>query len=324
MKPPLPPSDARRSPQVPAPRNHRISRSGRRGRSPGASGAECQMNDRARARGSETKPPPATCGASAEPGPRTHLGGRGGRAAGGDRAQAGARPAVAASRQCAPRRRRPASRAGERASLQLGAAAAAAATATEPTRLPGPASVSAAVLGSPWRGHPRTAATLGAPEVTLRRRPPAVTPREPPIVSSQRRRRRRATGTRGAMSPRARGPGRPFLSLSRRRPRAAHQPPAAPRRRPPLPESPRVPGRLAHLQPRRRRVRWTPGRHRARSALGAQGGGGEAPARRGTREPARAELGRSGQSRAAGTSLRTALRSRAGRVLLRSKGRERS
>lgn len=34
------------------------------------------MNDRARARGSETKPPPATCGASAGPGPRTHLGWR--------------------------------------------------------------------------------------------------------------------------------------------------------------------------------------------------------------------------------------------------------
>ncbi|MEJ1271894.1 hypothetical protein NN561_002741 [Cricetulus griseus] len=34
------------------------------------------MNDRARARGSETKPPPVTCGAGAGHGPRTHLGGR--------------------------------------------------------------------------------------------------------------------------------------------------------------------------------------------------------------------------------------------------------
>lgn len=204
----------------------------------------------------------------------------------------------AASLQCAPRRRRPANRASKRASLQFGAAAAAA--ATEPTRLPEPASVSAAVLGSPWRRHPRVAATLGAPEVTLRRRPPAVTPREPPIMSSQRRRRRRrrAAGTRGAMSPRARGPGRPFLSLSRRRQRAAHQPPAAHRLSPASPRhaSPRVPGRLAHLQSRRRRVRWTPGRHRLAPRWGRRAGGrlhvGDPGARRSRAWEKRPEPGR--------------------------------
>lgn len=207
---------------------------------------------------------------------------------------------------------------GERASLQLEAAAAAA--ATEPTRLPGPASVSAAVLGSPWRRHPRAAATLGAPEVTLRRRPPAVTPREPPIVSSQRRRRRRAAGTRGAMSPRARGPGRPFLSLSRRRPRAAHQPPAAPRL---SPASPR-PGSPAGLLTSSRAAAVSAGRPGGIGSLRTGGAGRGAACTSGTLEPERAEPGRSGQSRAAGTSLRTALQSRAGRVLLRSEGREHS
>lgn len=229
-------------------------------------------------------------------GPGRALTWAGGRAAGGDRAEAGARPAVAASRQPPVRAaEKAAGQPGERASLQFGAAAAAA--ATEPTRLPGPASVSAAVLGSPWRRHPRVAATLGAPEVTLRRRPPAVTPREPPIVSSQRR-RRRAAGTRGAMSPRARGPGRPFLSLSRRRPRAAHQPPAAPRLSPASPrlESPRVPGRLAHLQSRRRRVRWTPARHRLAPRWGRRAGGrlhvGDPEARRSRAWEKRPEPGR--------------------------------
>lgn len=244
------------------------------------------MHDRTRAQGSETKPPPATCGAGAGREPRTHLGRR---AAGGDPVEAGARPAVAASRQRAPRGRRAAARHGAHPAPRAG------------ERLRG----GLRLASEPACSH---AATLGAPEAAPCRRPPAVTPREPPIVSSQRRRRRGraepclpALGAPGARSARSLGVVRkPHTSCPR--PFTVTSSPASPRVPGPLTSS-RAAAAAAALSARRRGSICP---HRA------GGAGRGAACTSGTRELDRAELGRSGQTRAHGTSLGTALQSWAG------------
>lgn len=287
---------------------------------PGASGAECQMNDRARARGSETKPPPATCGASAGPGPRTHLGGRaGGRAAGGDRAEAGARPAVAASRQ-------PPVRAAEKAAGQPGERASElAAWGCGGGR--GPRAHSAPGAGERLSGRPRLALAPASPRCRDPRRsggdsaPPPTrgyAARAADCVESAAAAAAGGGDARSHVSPRP-GPGAPVpLALQ-----------ASPASRAPAARGPSLvarlpPGSPAGLLTSSRAAAVSAGRPGGIGSLRAGGAGRGAACTSGTLEPERAEPGRSGQSRAAGTSLRTALQSRAGRVLLRSEGREHS
>lgn len=220
-----PSSDAHTSPHVPVPGDHRISRRVRR-RIAALQGqnVKCLTAPGRKGARQSHRPLPAARARGAGRGPHTHLGRR---AAGGDPAQAGARPAVARNRQCAPRGRRVAARQGAHPAPRSG------------ERLSG----RPRLASEPACSH---AATLGAPEAALCRRPPAVTPRDPPIVSSQRRRRGRAEPCLSALG----APRRPFRSLSRRRPRAAHQPSASPHRRL-LPLNATGAG-PAHLQPRRR------------------------------------------------------------------------
>lgn len=146
-----PSSDAHTSPHVPVPRDHSIRRRVRR-RSAAPQGQNVKRLTAPGRKGARQshRPLPAARARGAGRGPCTHLGRR---AAGGDPAEAGARPAVTASRQRAPR--------GRRAAARHGAHPAPGASERHSGR--------PRLTSEPACSH---GATLGAPEASRCRRPP--------------------------------------------------------------------------------------------------------------------------------------------------------
>lgn len=224
----------------------------------------------------------------------------------------------AASLQCAPRRRRPANRASERAS-ELAAWGCGGGR--------GPRAHSAPGAGERLSGRPRLALAPASPRCRDPRRsggdsaPPPTrgyAARAADCVESAAAAAAGGGDARSHVSPRP-GPGAPV-------PLALQASPAsrAPAARGPSLVARHPPGSPAGLLTSSRAAAVSAGRPGGIGSLRAGGAGRGAACTSGTLEPERAEPGRSGQSRAAGTSLRTALQSRAGRVLLRSEGREHS